>query len=245
MNLEADVNALEHKWATWETACRGAVADEVISNELSAADPSHIMKTYPRNTYSEALAAFEDDRRRQYDVTRGADAAVLQAETNALQSALDEAIAGAEVVKSERDAFGTSTSNAIMVGVLEELVGQRLRGEWRELTIADLAHQYATWDQERGDRTPMKMLEDAMRAGTLTRLVRAADPERDAAAMLSLQRVVAERRKTRVPPALYALRDRLTGVRTLQRRLFITHLREGKGVARRPTSAMKLAIPAG
>jgi len=237
MTIENDVASLEAKWESWDAATRTTVADELTANELQ-----RIRQQTSREGLSfvseSSIAKFEDEFRAKYDREREVEATLLESEAKALEAEIAAAIAKGATVPSERDIHATSTSNALIAGVLEELQVQRLRAEWSTQTLTEIAEQYPTWTDER-DRTAVRLLEAAITGRGPTSLGVKADPDHDARALLKLQAAVSERRRARVSPALVSLQDRLRATRTMQRDVTLRHLRSGRGIARRPRELNK------
>jgi hypothetical protein len=213
-------------------ATRVSVADEIAANEMQRVRAENSRGGIPLATEA-ALEQYEDTWRTTYDRTRKVEAVVLESETTVLVDAVEAAIVAAETLPSERQQHGSSTEKGLSAAILEELIGQRLMREFGAMTIADLAEHYAHWT-DGADRTAVRAVEAALTNGGLGRLGLRPDPDRDAEAILQLQRAVAARRKARVAPSLYVLRDRVRGLRTIQRQELIGHLEGGRGIARRP-----------
>jgi hypothetical protein len=231
--LDADLRALEGKLEQWETACRPNVADECVANEMQRVIAENSRGGIPLATES-ALEHYETEWRKQYDTARRADAVVLDIETNGLRTAITEAITAAETLPSERRVHGTTTDKALQAAMLEELIGQRLRAELPTMTASELEAAYATWT-DADDRTAVRVIEAAVTDGGLSRLrLRPEDAIRDALAVQALQKRVAERRRGRVPAALYEQRARIEKLWTLPRTHLRGHLAEGRGIAKRP-----------
>jgi hypothetical protein len=239
VTLDRDLTALEDKVQRWETRCRPHVADEVVANEMARVKAENSRGGIPLAT-SEALAAYENTFRGKLDTEARVDVAVIEAEEGALKAAVEDAIAKAETLKSEREIRGTGDSNHLQAAMLEELIGQRLRGEFAMMTAGELAAAYETWTDE-GDRTAVRLVEAAIttRQGlSKLRLQPAVDPTQDALAIQALQKRVAERRKARVPKALYEQRARLEQLWNLPRTHLRKHLIEDRrGIALRPRVA--------
>jgi hypothetical protein len=243
--LDRDVTTLEGKLEAWEVACRPNVADEVTANELERVRQENSRGGIPLATEA-ALEHYEDEWRTQYDRARRAEATVLDIETDVLRAAIADAITAAETLPSERRVHGTTSEKGLLAAVLEETVAARLAREWPTMTIADLDAAYASWTDE-GDRTAVRLVEQALTAGGLSRLglKPEGDATREALAVQALQRRVAERRRARVPAGLYEQASRVAKLWTLPRAHLRGHFAEGRGIAKRPRPSLTVRIGGG
>lgn len=233
--LENEVTGLVSDWAAWEVSTRQHVADEICSNAIAdaAKRPAELMQQYPRSSYADALAAFEADTRKRFDRELAVTGVTLQARTADLIHAVEEAMAKAATVASERDVHGTSTSAGLQAAILEELQLSRLTREvFPRMTLAEVAAWYEELSDER-DRTAVRLVEAAVLRGDVAGLGVRTTAE-DAVAILHLRKRVEARRTARIPPALTDLKNRLLSARTRQRLDVLSHLDGGRGIASRP-----------
>lgn len=233
--LENEVTGLLSDWAAWEVSTRQHVADEICSNAIAdaAKRPAELMQKYPRNSYADALAAFEADTRKQFDRDLAVTGVTLQARTADLIHAVEDATTKAATVPSERDVHGTSTSAGLQAAILEELQLSRLTREvFPRMTLAEVEAYYEHASDEH-DRTALRLIETAVLRGDATRLNIRTTAD-DAVAVLQLRKRVETRRTARIPSALIDLKNRLLTARTRQRLDVLAHLEGGRGIASRP-----------
>jgi hypothetical protein len=232
--LDRDVTTLEGKLGQWEVACRPNVADELAANELERVRIDNSRGGIPLATEA-ALAQYEDTWRGQYDTARAVEGTTLEAETNVLRAAIAEAITTAETLPSERAVHGVTSEKSLLAAVLEEAIGARLAREFSSMTATELEAAYARWTDE-GDRTAVRAVEAAMTGAGLSRLglKPEGDATREALAVQALHKRVTDRRRARVPAALYEHQTRVAKLWTLPRTHVRSHLAEGRGIAKRP-----------
>jgi hypothetical protein len=232
VKLDGELRALDHKLEQWEVGCRPNVADELAATELARVRAENSRGGIPLVTET-ALEHFEDEWRRQYDGARGAEATTLEVETTILHEAISEAITAAQTLPSERALHGTTTEKALLAALLDEQIKSNLTRVFPTMTATDLEAQYASWTDE-ADRSAVRLVEAAVLGGVLERfgLKADADPMRDGLALQRLQRAVSDRRKARVPAALYEQQARLAQLWTLPRKFLRGHFKEGRGIAR-------------
>jgi hypothetical protein len=240
--LAREVDAHEKVWSDLDVRARPHVLDEMVQNEMQRVRSEYLRDGLQLVT-EPALVDYEDAFRGKLDTALAVDLTTTEVMRATLLSETEAAIAAGETLPSERDLYGTSTANALQAGVLEELQLQRVKSELGGLTPTQLLKVYASWQDER-ERTAVRFIEAAVTTpGGLDRLGLQRsndDVEADVFALEALQRRVAERRRGRVPAALYDLRDRLTALRTMTRQHTIGLLNSGRGIAKRP-HAMRIA----
>jgi hypothetical protein len=84
---------------------------------------------------------------------------VIASKQKAELTTVNEAIARAETVKSERELHSPTSSDALLAGILELMQLQQLREDLRGLTRTQVAALYSTWGDEQ-NRMAVRTIED-------------------------------------------------------------------------------------
>ena len=228
-----DVEALERRTLEWyDSRAKNDAADAQAAEEIERVRAEHSRGGIKLVT-DDVLAGYEETWRKNFDRETLTSGLALETDIDVADARFAGRIAASEPLKSPAEMYGTTTDRYLLARIVDELEGTRVRGEFAGLTRQQLVDIYPKW-QDDSDNPRVRVLEDAVLAGTLLKLGVRDDPNTDAKAVMRLRDLVTERRRKRVEPWLFEARERLQRIKSRQLAFTMQHLRSGRGIAHRP-----------
>jgi len=237
-----DVEAFEQRPAAWTAAATESAADQMVRDEMAA-----VRATYQRNGAlvldASAFERYEDTFREKLDRELLDNGIAIEKERAELLERIDAETKAAETLRPAfAGEFAPGTEKALLAELLDEQKRARYRADFAGLNYAQLADLYER-AEDGAHNEVVRIVEDAVQLGTLAQLgIVNADSTDTAAAMTKLQDLVTVRRKARVPKWLTEAKERVVRTRTLTFTSRLDHLRQGRGVARRPLIQTKTGV---
>jgi hypothetical protein len=183
---------------------------------------------------ADAMVASETTARIEWDTSAFAAGVATEAEVDWTLDEIQKLIAAARVLPSTMEALATPAARQT-----EELIAlfsdDKYRARFQAMTRAEVKQLYEAVDPEtQAGRRLLVWLE----ANFSTAQFRD-DPAHDAASIQGMHAAIETKQLARVDPKLFAWRDRLTKERAgVNFRETMRHLRDGRGIARRPPKPM-------
>lgn len=232
-----DVEQFEGRPKAFLDDAREDVADAKTDAEMQA-----VREKYSRDgalVFDGAVFdAYEAKFRERYDQELLDRGIAIEADREALLARIDRDMAAAEVLPSAvTGRFPADSEKSLLAQLLDRQERADVRAQLAGLTFAQVAALYdRATDTEHN--IVVRVLEEAAGMGTLEQLgIVNADATETAGALMHLQTAIKARRAARVPKWLHEARERVLRTRTLTFTTKLDHLRQGRGIARRPKVA--------
>lgn len=227
-----DVERAEAMHANVLERMKPATADEAVRVDVDSTKAKFSDANGALLLTREQVQKARDAAEARYDDALKQDTSTLSAELTRVSRLFDDMARAAENLPAEREAFAPGSIEALAAEGVQDTATQNARARVKGRTLSDVVQLYENALGSSASLTSRAVLR-LVEEGTSTLDTR--PDATDAAALLKLQQLVADARAKRIPAWLREGQARLeklehdTTFSTLS-----GHLRQGRGVARRP-----------